>query len=105
MLHCKCTCGLNTTIVPVDACTACKIALCSSLPSSPDYTCSPTAETTLDAVCFDRESVKDEVLVGLYLAILGVLLVTATFRPWVTRMVNRIQSRRLASISRFLDLD
>ncbi|KAI9173112.1 hypothetical protein H9P43_007243 [Blastocladiella emersonii ATCC 22665] len=114
MLNCKCACGTNTTIVPIPSCPQCKISLClavaagnnASLPSRPEFRCAPTADTALDALCFDRESRKDELLVSTFLIVLLGLVVSATFKPCLTSMWNKLRGQRIHSAySRFLDSD
>ncbi|KAI9221249.1 hypothetical protein BC828DRAFT_381479 [Blastocladiella britannica] len=99
-MFCKCACAANATIIPVDACGQCKIALClavarhdnATLPDRPDYHCSPSPDTVMDARCFDRASRKDEWMVSVYLALLAALLFVALFRPLLDPLWAKIRA-------------
>ncbi|KAF2834773.1 hypothetical protein M501DRAFT_1000020 [Patellaria atrata CBS 101060] len=97
---CKCTCFSNYTIIPLDpvppssrllfleradsksrrTCNDCNRSFCLdyNLPS-----CKGAKEDDIFATCFQRDSMKDQIVVFIFIAATVTLLVYAAARPWI----------------------
>ncbi|KAF8250920.1 hypothetical protein K440DRAFT_526835, partial [Wilcoxina mikolae CBS 423.85] len=81
-LFCKCICSTNSTIIPLpqtNTCQDCNRQFCL------DYhlpICKTSKEADVVTTCFQRDSMKDKVVVCVFIfAVLGLLL-WALIRPW-----------------------
>jgi hypothetical protein len=104
---CKCTCFSNSTIIQLDGtspssspntpsaddkvkktrgtCSDCNKAFCLSynLPI-----CKGATEEDVFTTCFQRDSVKDEAVVFIFIGATTSLLLYAAVRPWVERLAK-----------------
>ncbi|TGZ84645.1 hypothetical protein EX30DRAFT_337145 [Ascodesmis nigricans] len=85
-LFCKCLCPPgNSTIIPANSCGECNRQFCVDykLPN-----CKDVKEEDVTAVCIQRDSVKDQIVVCLFIGATVGLLAWALIRPFVTRWVE-----------------
>ncbi|KAF2731799.1 hypothetical protein EJ04DRAFT_514362 [Polyplosphaeria fusca] len=106
---CKCTCGGNSNIVPLDlpvttsrpalldvkeraskkTCNDCNRQFCLS------YTfCRDVSEDDVFTTCFQRDSAKDQAVVFIFIVATVGLLSYAAIRPWVDQWSERARQRR-----------
>ncbi|KAF2268036.1 hypothetical protein CC78DRAFT_530430 [Lojkania enalia] len=107
---CRCTCGGNSTIVPLDA------PVSSSKPESPELKdrasrkkscndcnrqfclsysfCKDVKEEEVFTACFQRDSAKDQAVVFIFIFATVGLLSYAAVRPWVDTWKERARERR-----------
>ncbi|KAF2107908.1 hypothetical protein BDV96DRAFT_290079 [Lophiotrema nucula] len=106
---CKCTCGGNSTIVPLDApattskpaalhlaeraskktCNDCNRSFCLS------YTfCKDVKVEEVFTTCFQRDSAKDQAVVFIFIFATVGLLSYAGIRPWIDQWAERARERR-----------
>ncbi|ORY05620.1 hypothetical protein K493DRAFT_310876 [Basidiobolus meristosporus CBS 931.73] len=82
---CKCVCGTNVTIVELNegtskTCLDCTKAFCLTRDS---HFCSGAGNgADLLAICFQRDSYKDQVVIYVFLIITGGLLLAALVKPY-----------------------
>ncbi|KAI5848042.1 hypothetical protein BZA05DRAFT_404241 [Tricharina praecox] len=92
LLFCKCTCFTNSTIIPLPAtgnCNDCNRQFCI------DYNlpiCKTAKEADVVTTCFQRDSLKDQVVVCVFIFATVGLLAWAVIRPCANRWVE--QARR-----------
>jgi len=87
--YCKCTCGTNSMIIPLDpddpkapSCTDCNRQYCLSYGLA---ICKEVKEEDVFTTCFQRDSVKDEAVVVIFIVATVGLLIWAVVSPWVMR--------------------
>ncbi|RUS20849.1 hypothetical protein BC937DRAFT_94196 [Endogone sp. FLAS-F59071] len=102
---CKCTCGANSSILELPLNETKPCALCTKqycLENVPNGTCegiqdSTCPSTDLHTACFARDSLKDEIIVYLFLIVTLSLLFIAMVRPYVTNWWRQHQIRNIYS--------
>ncbi|KAI8897290.1 hypothetical protein BC833DRAFT_594475 [Globomyces pollinis-pini] len=80
---CKCDCGPNPTIFIVPSCSACIRNFCIESNACSNTTTNPIPWTT---VCFQRGSVKDEMIIYGFIFITGILLAFALGREHLLKL-------------------
>ncbi|KAI9145842.1 hypothetical protein BKA69DRAFT_1045903, partial [Paraphysoderma sedebokerense] len=92
MIQCKCFCPppLNnyTIISDLTDCSTCNKKLCES---KTNLTC--VNDIGGGSVCFERESIKDQVIILTFLIFLGALLLIAVLKPYWRRWRERTRNR------------
>ncbi|KAK6539923.1 hypothetical protein TWF694_008758 [Orbilia ellipsospora] len=87
--YCKCTCGTASIIIPLDhddpkalTCLDCNRSFCRS---SNINICDGKKEDEISTSCFQRDSVKDETVVLIFIVATGGLLIYAALKPLISR--------------------
>lgn len=70
-LFCRCNCGANYTVVPVDTCNDCTKRFCVK---NADKSCQNVELAQISTSCFTRESTMHQVIIYMFLAITAGLL-------------------------------
>ncbi|KAK6332114.1 hypothetical protein TWF718_002648 [Orbilia javanica] len=90
--YCKCTCGSSSIIIPLDhddpkalTCLDCNRSFCRS---SNINICDGKKEDEISTSCFQRDSVKDQAVVLMFITATGLLLLYAAIRPWILKWFN-----------------
>ncbi|KAF3926153.1 hypothetical protein ABW21_db0202668 [Orbilia brochopaga] len=90
--YCKCTCGQASIIIPLDhddpkalTCLDCNRSFCRS---SNINICDGKKEEEISTSCFQRDSVKDEAVVLIFISATVVLLIYAAVKPWVSAWLD-----------------
>ncbi|GAO50883.1 hypothetical protein SAICODRAFT_30028 [Saitoella complicata NRRL Y-17804] len=94
---CKCICNSNSTIIPLlhpsnpsNPCNDCNRQFCLNyqLPF-----CTDVEAEAITTKCFQRDSLKDKLVVYLFIFVTSGLLIWAAVRPWAQKYIDAAQDR------------